>query len=737
MSGLSRRKLLQSAGMLTAGTALGGLGSRIGFAMADQAASSQPSASFEWTRSVRLMIAEGYAPPFYPALDYEPKKAVAIARELGCNAFRFPSFSYVAYFPTQTKMPRHPELGSRDLLRETADLCHEAGLKLVVYNPLNHPFMDIKAGDPNYLDWTRRFADGRPMITTHFGWGEYYEGCLNSPVREQTRECVREVVTNYPIDLMYYDGAYQGMDHEGDFCHCKYCKEAYWKARGKDIPKQDHTDKLDDLIEYRQWMEHDVVVAFMQEICTMVSGIRDVPQTYNNGEMMENGWTAKAWMIPEITTFMFEASDTPERKLFNLRAGQSTGKDIWTYVGSHTVYNRDHIKNQEVGGWFSYPIDGEQLQLDAAVATAAGAGYCYWGLNRLFYEDGAVDRQSIRGLKEVFDFRRAHEALFESVRPEPKVGILLCTQAIGWYHDSKFVPDAYGNYYYGAFQVLKDMGYDAEPFLDYRMTAEWLRKYKVVMVPNAPCLSDTQCATLATYVENGGTLVATALTSVADEYGRKRGNYGLAKLFGATLEADPIYQSTDLYIRQTSNGRLTPQDPQIIRFSADSSVTVPAETYDRGHRRSLGPAVIRNKVGEGQVIYIGSGLEAIYDETLNADVLGYFESLLDPILSPSRQYEVDFRQGLMAEFAASRDTLLLHLLADTGNIWKKKLVEETFLPVENVHVRLRVPEGRRVHSAELLWSKAAANWTVKEGWVSLTVPRVRIYEAVRVELDFI
>ena len=732
---LSRRELLQRAGVLTAGTTLGGLGSRFAFAMPGVAADSPLPASFEWVRSVRLMIAEGYAPPFYPSLDYDPKKAVEIARAVGCNAFRFPSFSYVAYFPTKTKLPRHKELGSRDLLRETADLCREAGLKLVVYNPLNHPFMGVTAGDPNYLDWTRRFADGRPMTTTHFGWGEYYEGCLNSPVREQTKECVREVVTNYPVDLMYYDGAYEGMNHEPDFCHCKYCKEAYWKARGKDIPKQDGSDKLDDLIEYRQWMEHDVVVAFMQEICTMVHSAREVPQTYNNGEMMSNGWTAKAWMIPEITTFMFEAARTPEQKFFNLRAGQSTGKMIWTYVSSHTVYNREHIKDEDIGGWFSYPMDGEQLQLDAAVATAAGAGYCYWGLNRLFYEPDAVDRPSVRNLKAVFDFRREHEDLFNALRPAPMAGILLCTQAIGWYHGSEFVPDAYGNYYYGAFQVLKDLGYDSEPFLDYRMTAESLKKYRLVFVPNAPCLSDAQCDLLAGYVESGGTLLATHLTSVADQFGRKRADYGLAKVFGATLNAaDPTYLSTDLYLRPLQSEKMIPQDPQVMRFTARPDATVLAQTYERGYRRVFGPAVVTKTHGSGRSIYIGSGLEAIYDETLNDDVLGYFHSLLDPVLSSARPYEVDFRQGLMPEFVASRDTLLLHLLSDTGNIWKKRLVEETFLPEESVHVRVRIPEGRQVRSVSLMWSKADAHWAVKDGWMDVTVPQVRIYEAVRVDL---
>ena len=87
MNGLSRRGLLQGAGALAAGTTLRRLQSKLGIAPPDGTIPQVPN----WVRSIRLLIAEGYSPPFYPALDYDPKKAVAIARELGsrnitCNA---------------------------------------------------------------------------------------------------------------------------------------------------------------------------------------------------------------------------------------------------------------------------------------------------------------------------------------------------------------------------------------------------------------------------------------------------------------------------------------------------------------------------------------------------------------------------------------------------------------------------------------------------------------------------
>jgi hypothetical protein len=88
----------------------------------------------------------------------------------------------------------------------------------------------------------------------------------------------------------------------------------------------------------------------------------------------------------------------------------------------------------------------------------------------------------------------------------------------------------------------------------------------------------------------------------------------------------------------------------------------------------------------------------------------------------------------MPQFASSPDTLLLHLLANTGNIWKKLLVQEEFLPVKNVRVRLRLPQGRTAKSVALMWSGAAPAWSVRDGWVELTVPQVQVYEVIRVDL---
>jgi hypothetical protein len=95
---------------------------------------------------------------------------------------------------------------------------------------------------------------------------------------------------------------------------------------------------------------------------------------------------------------------------------------------------------------------------------------------------------------------------------------------------------------------------------------------------------------------------------------------------------------------------------------------------------------------------------------------------------------VEARSGLMPQLMAAPDTILLHLIADTGNKTKKLRIREEFLPIENIPARIRIPEGRSVRAVSLLRAGTTLSHTVREGWVEVTVPRVLIHEAVRLDL---
>ena len=706
---LSRRDLLLQAGFLL-------VGSRV-------EAASEPVS--EWIKTCRMLICEGYNPPFYPSFDYEAGKALSIAGALNADSLRYPANSYFANFPSNSGFPVHPELKG-DPMRETMDLCRKAGLRNVAYVGLNHPFMDASSKDPRYAGWSKKFADGTPMTTEHYGFATYFEGCLNSPVREVARALVREVLTNYPADVMYFDGPYQGMQNAKNYCHCQYCQAAYQKRFGKPVPDQSKKLSREDEVQYTGWMANEVVIGYLREIRQMIRETRDVPVLFNDTSLLSRReWRNRG--IPEVDGFMFEAAETPEDKLFNLQLGRSTGKVIWTYVGTHTQYNREHLKDDRVRGWFSYPVESQELLLDGATAAAGGAGICDWGVSRFFYMPKPPSAYaSGRYTRQTFDFLEKHQGLLRGLEAAPVAGVIVGDQTIDWYSGKYFVSKAYDNGYHGAWQLLKDLSYDVEPFLDYSMTMDVLRRFPLVWVPNAVCLSDAQCKMLGEYVNGGGALIVTHLSSTCDEHGRARADFGLASLMGASLTAREPVEIPDLYLK-FSNGDLIPQDPQIVRFRADGSVL--ANTWDLGRRSDLGPAIVR----KGRVIYIGSCLEAVYAETRMGVVRDYIATLVDPLLAAHRTYEVTLQSGLLPHLTRSKDTSVLHLLANTGDKSKKLREREEFLPITDVHVRVRVPEGRKLRAASLLVAGTPLKTVVRDGWVAAEVPRVLIHEAVQMD----
>jgi hypothetical protein len=432
-----------------------------------------------------------------------------------------------------------------------------------------------------------------------------------------------------------------------------------------------------------------------------------------------------------VDGFMYEASDTPEAKLFNLQLGKSTGKVTWTYLGHHTEYSREHLIDDSVRGWYTYPVEGQELLLDGAVATAAGVGCVYWGLQRFFYQPEKPDAyESGRYMKDLFAFQLKHREMLRPLSSHPQVGILVGSRTVGLYAGSHFVPSAYPNYYRGAFNLFKSLSIDSEPFLDFLMTAQQLARYTMVFLPNAACLSDEQCDLLRRYAEAGGILVSTHLTSVADENGRVRGDFGLADVFGASFDNPEPIEYPDLFLKRPK-GDLIPQDPQVVRMHATRG-TVEATTWDRGNHRDLGAAVVSNPAGKGRSIYIGSGLEALYEETRINAVRECLAGLLLPSLEAGRTYNVEFVPGVTPHYMASEKTIVLHLLADTANVVHHQKARESFVAVENVKARLRLPG--KVKVVTLMRSGVAVETKQDGEWIAVTVPRLLVWEAIRVDL---
>ena len=163
-------------------------------------------------------------------------------------------------------------------------------------------------------------------------------------------------------------------------------------------------------------MANEVAIAFLREIREMIRHTRDVPVLFNDTSLLSRReWRNRA--IPVVDGFMFEAAETPEEKLFNMQLGQSTGKVTWTYVGTHTEYNREHMKDDQCAAGSAIRWKARNCCSMAPPPSPPARGWSTGACPRFFYQpEGPLAYESGRYVKEIFDFQQKHDALLRTLR---------------------------------------------------------------------------------------------------------------------------------------------------------------------------------------------------------------------------------------------------------------------------------------------------------------------------------
>ncbi len=164
---------------------------------------------------------------------------------------------------------------------------------------------------------------------------------------------------------------------------------------------------------------------------------------------------------------------------------------------------------------------------------------------------------------------------------------------------------------------------------------ETLKQYKVLVLPNAACLSAKALETIARFVRNGGGLVAMHESSLCNEFGDHRADFGLADLFGAHFKGTEDFSArwpnypkwTEIYLGITGPDLHAITDDPVIRSNyrrgSDrlqyigwmTNVEVDKGATKLGRRLCLPPEwpfMVLNKSGQGRSVYFAEDMGQAY-----------------------------------------------------------------------------------------------------------------------------
>lgn len=123
--------------------------------------------------------------------------------------------------------------------------------------------------------------------------------------------------------------------------------------------------------------------------------------------------------------------------------------------------------------------------------------------------------------------------------------------------DTATNPDPYTTNAIAVYSDLLRRGRPLDACFVESLTPEALRRYKVMVLPDARVMTRAECGMLRAWVREGGTLVASGNTSLCDEWGRPQSDYTLADVFGAHFTAaGPVAGGASVIARDTDGSPL-------------------------------------------------------------------------------------------------------------------------------------------------------------------------------------
>jgi hypothetical protein len=639
----------------------------------------------------------------------------------------------VAYYPT--KVPFHHRsawLGERDVLGELVAGCRKAGMVVIARTDPHATYDDVRAAHP---DWIAVDAAGQPR--RHWASPEMWVTCGLGPYNFEFMTAVKkEIMARYRVDALFIN-RWEG----SGMCYCEHCRKNFRAASGHELPRT--TDPQDPArrayLLWRQQRLFDLWRHWDTEVRKINPDACVIPNT-------GGGATSALDMrrIGELAPML--VADRQARR--GLTAPWANGKNGKEY--------RAAMGRKPIVGIFSVGVEEPYRWKDSVQGEAEIRLWVADGLRPWFTKFSGVlhDRRWLKPVEDLYRRYARWEKYLRNERPLARVGLVYSQQS-AWFHGARVEDHTRGWY-----QALIEARIPFEMVHDRLLDGVNLEGFRTLILPNTAALSDGQCGQLREFVQRGGSLIGTYETSLYDEWGVRRKDFGLADLFGVTFKGrveGPMHNS---YLRMEGDragGRRHPllagleDAPRIINgvhrvvvevtrpFPEPPLTLIPSypdlpmeKVYPRVPKTDV-PQVFLREAGRARIVYFPWDIDRTFWEVLAVDHLKLLRNAVTWATDEEPVVTVTGPGVLDVTVWRQKDSLTVHLVNLTNPMLMKGPVRE-LLPVGEQKVRLRLPEGSRAHAVRLLAADKVLPVEQSGQSVSVVVPSILDHEVVAVDL---
>ncbi len=544
---------------------------------------------------------------------------------------------FYAYYDSQLLNKRSPHVPPERLINDIAEYKRLGVRILGVYPPCLQGEVYEK-----HPDWRR--IDTQTTAIPSIDMQKFPHGgmlCLLGPYGDFFIEVLAEILTKFPdVDAFSFDGL-----HYGGVCYCQHCRENFRRDTGGEIPAADLNDPA--FRRYQHWADRrmeDVIRRMQRRLKAIKPEVALVTWTTNAGRF--GHFLSIPRNMPARMNLLLDAPDQ-EFWLDETNRGATivpavANAYIWATTNHRVAFSEPYLMTHgNPYGKDSFPPQEILRRMLLAITYGAQPSIAV-------SQPANLQDELYKCLGEI----ERRKAWLVNKRPEPWAAVVLSDNTRNFYGRSAgLVEERYMAHVFGTFRAAVEEHLPATLVNDWNLNARDLAPYKVLVLPNTACLDDAQTAAIDTYVRGGGGLVASVDTSLFNEFGDPRPNFGLTEVLGVDYRgpAEPSSGEAEVdvnfakaigpdYWEKRKNVFDFKQDPQSIlnqglmaTYVGQTMVTfkgpavrvaikdpqakilgtLQSKTGENPAARAL-PAVIARQHGKGRVVYLPAGFDAAY-----------------------------------------------------------------------------------------------------------------------------
>ncbi|MCX6629099.1 MAG: beta-galactosidase trimerization domain-containing protein [Candidatus Solibacter sp.] len=369
------------------------------------------------------------------------------------------------------------------------------------------------------------------------------------------------------------------------------------------------------------------------------------------------------------------------------------------------------------------------------------------------------DRRWLKAVEDVYVWHHRNERYLRNLRPLARAAMVYSQQTSHFY-GAQQARQKVEDHTLGYYQALIEARIPFEMVHDQLLDAAHIDQFKVLIFPNIAALSGAQCAQIRDYVQRGGSIVATHETSLYDEWGERRADFGLADLFGASFAGTVDARMQNSYLRLETDSA-TGKRHSLLAGLEDTGRII--NGVSRVHTKTLGtyanppltlipsypdlpmeevfpripktdiPEVYAREIGKGRMVYFPWDIDRTFWEVLSVDHAKLLRNAVNWAANEAPPVTVTGPGVLDVTVWEQQKSMTVHMVNLTNPMMMKGPVRE-FLPTPPQKVGIRMLAGTKVKKVQLLVSGVPPRVQESNGTISLTIPSILDHEVIAIDL---